>query len=133
MASLLAACGLTCALAVAKPEWSLPGFALTGAGFSVIIPLVFGGGGRVKGIRPGAGIATVTGIGYVGFIVGPPAIGFASDLVTLRYALGIVVACCLVAAALAGSMKALGAPGVDPNAEDGVETGLPLFPENPAL
>ncbi len=133
MASLLAACGLTCALAVTKPEWSLPGFALTGVGFSVIIPLVFGGGGRVKGIQPGAGIATVTGIGYVGFIVGPPAIGFASDLVTLQYALGIVVVCCLVAAALAGSMRALGAPGMDPNAEDGVKPGLPTLPENPAF
>ncbi len=122
-ASLLAAVGLTGALAVTKPEWSLPGFAITGVGFSVIIPLVFGGGGRVKGIKPGAGIATVTGIGYIGFIVGPPAIGFASDLVTLRYALGIVVVCCLVSAVLAGSMKALAAPGSDPNA----------FPEDPAV
>lgn len=133
VASLLAAFGLTCALAVGKPEWSLPGFAITGVGFSVIIPLVFGGGGRVKGIRPGAGIATVTGIGYVGFIVGPPAIGFASDVVTLRYALGIVVICCVVSAVLAGSMKALGAPGVDPNAEDEVGSGLQAFPENPAV
>ena len=114
-ASLLAALGLTCALIVTKAEWSLPGFALTGAGFSVIIPLVFGGGGRVKGIKPGAGIATVTGIGYIGFIVGPPAIGFASDAVTLRFALGIVVACCLLSAALAGSMKSLAPPGQNPN------------------
>jgi hypothetical protein len=121
-ASLLAGFGLTCALAAPKAEWAMPGFAIAGAGFSVIIPLVFGGGGRVKGIKPGAGIATVTGIGYVGFIVGPPAIGFASDLMTLRYALGIVVGCCLVSAILAGSMKVLAA--ADPEE---------VFPENPAL
>jgi MFS family permease len=120
-ASLLAGFGLTCALAVPKPEWALPGFAIAGMGFSVIIPLVFGGGGRVKGIKSGAGIATVTGIGYIGFIVGPPAIGFASDLITLRFALGIVVACCVLSALLAGSMKALA-------------TGAPeeAFPDNPA-
>lgn len=105
--SLVAAGGLIWALSVQSPNWSLPGFAATGAGFSVIIPLVFGSGGRVEGISPGAGIATVTGIGYIGFIVGPPAIGFASQLFTLRYGLGIVVACCLLSALLARYMRAL--------------------------
>jgi MFS family permease len=109
--SLLAAAGLIFALAVPVAGWSFPGFAVAGAGFSVIIPLVFGGGGRVPGINSGAGIATVTGIGYIGFIVGPPAIGFASDLVGLRWALGIVVVCCLVSAGLAGFMRSLAAPG----------------------
>jgi MFS family permease len=98
--SLVAAVGLLWALSIQMPQWSLPGFALAGAGFSVIIPLVFGSGGRVEGINPAAGIATVTGISYVGFIVGPPLIGFASQLITLRYALGIVVVCCLVSAIL---------------------------------
>jgi MFS family permease len=109
--SLVAAGGLVWALSVQSPEWSFPGFAATGAGFSVIIPLVFGSGGRVESINPGAGIATVTGIGYIGFIVGPPTIGFASQLFTLRYALGIVVACCLISAILAKSMRSLAAPG----------------------
>ena len=105
--SLVAAVGLTWALLMPAANWSLPGFALVGMGFSVIIPLVFGSGGRVKGINAGAGIATVTGIGYIGFIVGPPTIGFASQLVTLRYALGVVVACCVVSAVLSRSMKVL--------------------------
>ncbi len=105
--SLVAAGGLIWALSVHSPNWSLPGFAATGAGFSVIIPLVFGSGGRVEGISPGAGIATVTGIGYVGFIVGPPAIGFAAQLFTLRYGLGIVVVCCLISALLSRSMRSL--------------------------
>jgi MFS family permease len=104
---LVAAAGLVYVLAAPNPEWSMPGFAATGAGLSVIIPLVFGSGGRVPSVSPGPGIATVTGIGYVGFIVGPPSIGFVSQIVTLRYALGIVVACCLVASLLAGFMKEL--------------------------
>jgi MFS family permease len=102
--SLLGATGLLWALCMHSPAWALPGFAATGAGFSVIIPLVFGSGGRVESVNPGAGIATVTGIGYIGFIVGPPAIGFASQLFTLRYALGVVVACCLISALLARFM-----------------------------
>ena len=105
--SLVAAVGLVWALCAHVPGWALPGFAAAGAGFSVIIPLVFGSGGRVESVNPGAGIATVTGIGYLGFIVGPPTIGFASQLFTLRYALGVVVACCLITALLSGYMRAL--------------------------
>ena len=100
--SLVAAGGLFWALAVSLPQWALPGFAAAGAGLSVIIPLVFGAGGRVESVSPGAGIATVTGIGYIGFIVGPPTIGFASQLFTLRYALGFVIICCLISALLSG-------------------------------
>jgi MFS family permease len=106
-ACLIAAGGLVWALSVHSSAWALPGFALTGAGLSVIIPLVFGSGGRVESINPGAGIATVTGLGYIGFIVGPPAIGFASQVVTLRYALGIAVSCCLLAAYLSRFMASL--------------------------
>jgi MFS family permease len=107
---LVAAAGLLSALIAPTPAWSMPGWAATGAGLSVIIPLVFGSGGRVPSVSPGPGIATVTGIGYVGFIVGPPSIGFASQIVTLRYALGIVVVCCLTASMLAGFMRELEAP-----------------------
>jgi MFS family permease len=104
---LVAAAGLSWTLSIHLPAWGLPGLAITGAGLSVVIPLVFGGGGRVPGVSPGPGIATVTGIGYIGFIVGPPTIGFVSQLVTLRYALAIVVACCLTAAYLSRFMGIL--------------------------
>jgi MFS family permease len=97
---LVAACGMMWALIAQSPAWAMPGFAAAGAGLSVIIPLVFGGGGRVESVSPGAGIATVTGLGYIGFIVGPPAIGFASQVFTLRYALGLVVVCCIIASLL---------------------------------
>lgn len=110
--SLVAAIGLCSALCMKTPGLALPGFAAAGAGFSVIIPLVFGSGGRVEAVSPGAGIATVTGIGYIGFLVGPPTIGFLSQLSTLRYALGVVVMCCLISAVLSGSLGRLrtGAP-----------------------
>jgi MFS family permease len=126
--SLVAAVGLLTAMCAFSAPWALPGFALAGAGFSVIIPLVFGSGGRVEGINPGAGIATVTGIGYAGFIVGPPAIGFASQIVTLRYALGIVVACCLISTLLAKSVARLShnpsSPDIPPRGSAGSASGL---------
>lgn len=105
--SLVGAIGVLFALIMPSPIWAMPGFAAAGAGFSVIIPLVFGSGGRVRGVSPGPGIATVTGLGYIGFIVGPPVIGFASQLSNLRYGLGVVVLCCLISAALASLMREL--------------------------
>ncbi len=103
--SLVAAGGVFCAIAATSARWALPGFAAAGAGFSVIVPLAFGAGGRVEGVSPGAGIATVTGFGYVGFLIGPPVIGFTAQALTLRTALGIVVLFSLASAMLAGWVK----------------------------
>ena len=100
--SLVAASGVLWAITAPSASWALPGFAAAGAGFSVIVPIAFGAGGRVAGVSPGAGVATVTGLGYIGFLVGPPAIGFTSQVLSLRYGLGIVVLFCLIAALLAG-------------------------------
>jgi MFS family permease len=103
--ALLAAFGLTIALAARSPAWALPGFALTGAGFSVIVPLVFGAGGRMKSLPSGAGVAMVSGSGYIGFLFGPPVIGFIAQLTSLRAALFLVVALSLLAAALASAVR----------------------------
>lgn len=105
--ALLAATGLGFALIMPSPGWALPGFAAAGAGLSVIIPLVFASGGRIPGVNRGAGIATVTGLGYLGFLFGPPAIGLLSQLSSLRYALCLLVLLTLFSAALAGSIGRL--------------------------
>jgi MFS family permease len=98
--SLVAAAGVLCAVAAPSVAWAFPGFALAGAGCSVVVPLAFGAGGRVKGVNPGAGVATVTGLGYLGFLVGPPAIGFTAQALNLRWGLVIVVLMCGIAAVL---------------------------------
>jgi MFS family permease len=103
--ALLAAFGLTVALAAASPMWALPGFALTGAGFSVIVPLVFGAGGRVDSFSSGAGVAMVSGSGYIGFLFGPPLIGFIAQLTSLRAALFLIVALSFLAAILANAVR----------------------------
>jgi MFS family permease len=102
--ALLAAFGLTLALVARTPSWALPGFALTGAGFSVIVPLVFGAGGRVSSIPRGAGIAMVSGSGYIGFLFGPPLIGLVAQLSSLRAALFLVVGLSVLAATLANAV-----------------------------
>jgi MFS family permease len=95
-----AAAGLSFALLVHSPYWALAGFAAAGAGFSSIIPLVFAAGGRIPQVSEGAGVATVSGLGYLGFLVGPPAIGFLSELMSLRAGLFLLVLLSVTAAGL---------------------------------
>jgi MFS family permease len=105
----VAAVGISWSLSVHSPAWALPGFAAAGAGLSIIIPLVFGSGGRIESIDPGIGIATVTGIGYLGFLAGPPMIGLTSRIFTLHHSLVIVVACCVIASLLSRYVRETGA------------------------
>ena len=102
--AILAAVGLSLALVTRSPDSALLGFALTGAGFSVIVPLVFAAGGRVTSLPRGAGIAMVSGSGYIGFLFGPPLIGFTAQWLSLRGALFLIVVLSLLAASLANAV-----------------------------
>jgi Fucose permease len=101
--SALAAAGLSIALGFHTVGSAFAGFAAVGAGFSVIVPILFGAAGRAGG---GAGIAAVTTTGYFGFLAGPPVIGFVADAINLRAALGILIALSLVGVLLGGAVNA---------------------------
>ncbi len=102
--ALVAASGVSLALLSPSPFWAFPGLALAGAGFSVIVPLVFAAGGRVQGLQRGAAVALVSGSGYIGFLFGPPIIGYLSQWITLRGALFFVVALCVISATRASAV-----------------------------
>ena len=87
-----AALGFGLALVVATPGAAIAGFAAVGFGIANLIPIVFRSASRLPGLAPSEGIAAVGTFGYVGFLSGPPLIGFAADLLTLPVALGLVVA-----------------------------------------
>ncbi|UCH25248.1 MAG: MFS transporter [Trueperaceae bacterium] len=96
----LAVSGLAGGLLLSHPLAAVIGFGLVGLGLSNLIPVLFSAGGRVPGVHPGAGIAAVATAGYAGFLIGPPLIGLAAELVGLAVALWlVVVALALVAAA----------------------------------
>jgi MFS family permease len=102
---LLAAFGLTVALLLPETPSVLAGFIVVGLGLSLIAPLVYSSAGRSPGVEPGAAIAATTTIGVFGFLVGPPLIGVAASVLTLRGALGLVVALLVVMSALAGVVR----------------------------
>jgi MFS family permease len=69
---------------------ALAGFLLVGAGVSSVVPLVYSAAGRSKVLSPGVALAAVSTIGYLGFLVGPPFIGFIAQAFNLRVSLGLI-------------------------------------------
>lgn len=88
----LAAVGLAAGLAVPLPALALVGFAAVGLGLAVVIPLVYAAAGAHPTIPRGVAVAGVATIGYSGFLVGPPLLGWLADLASLRVALLLVAA-----------------------------------------
>ena len=97
--------GLVLLLATPWPAVALTGFACVGLGFAPIVPMVFSAAGHRLGINPGVALASVTTLGYLGFLLGPPVIGFAAGLVGLHAALGLLLASTLLAAVLAPAVR----------------------------
>jgi MFS family permease len=84
------------------------GFFLVGAGTSSVIPLTYAQVGNSKHISPGIALAMVSTIGYIGFLMGPPLIGFIADLLSLRasFALVALVGLCIsITVTLASRLK----------------------------
>jgi MFS family permease len=80
------------AMIVVSAITTLIGFFMVGLGLATVVPIVYSTAGNTKGIQPATGIAMASTIGYTGFFVGPPAIGFLSDAFGLRIGLGYTLA-----------------------------------------
>ncbi len=85
--SLLAIFGLTMMLSVLSWPVVLLGSFLLGLGLATIAPIVYSASGNTPGVAPSVGIAMATTVGYAGFFVGPPTLGFLADAFGLRMAL----------------------------------------------
>ena len=100
---LVAASGLAFALVIGSTPAALAGFAAMGAGLGVVVPVLFRAGASSPGVSASAGVAAVSTLGWLGFLSGPPAIGFAAEAAGLRTALVIVVVAIVGLVLLAGS------------------------------
>lgn len=101
----LATAGMITALVFPYPIVTLLGFAAVGAGLCTVVPITFSAAGRLPGINASFALSTITTIGYTGFLIGPPAIGFLAHGSNLRLALIAVALSCAIVALLAGSLQ----------------------------
>lgn len=102
--ALTTALGMGLALLWRDPVPATLGFALSGIGLSNVVPVMYGTAGHALA---GRGIALVAAIGYGGFLLGPPVIGFVARHVGLPAALGIALAGAALVAILGGRAFAL--------------------------
>lgn len=68
------------------------GFALVGLGAANVVPLIFAAAARTPGMSAGGGVATAATVGYTGFLMGPPVIGWVASHSNIAVALGILSA-----------------------------------------
>jgi len=66
------------------------GFMLVGVGVSSIVPTVYSVAGKNGKVAPGMAIAMVSSVSYLGFLMGPPLIGYISALSSLRYSYAVI-------------------------------------------
>jgi len=98
--ALVAASGLALAIAVPVPVAVLVGFLLLGAGSSLGAPILYAASMRVPGIPAAAGLATFATFSFIGFLAGPPLIGFVAEAFGLGWGLALVGGLLLASAVL---------------------------------
>ncbi|GAA0765365.1 MFS transporter [Ideonella azotifigens] len=101
LANALGAAVLTIALAAQQLGLTMVAFVAVALGVATVAPLAFGAAARRSHRGPGHGIAAMATMGYGGFLLGPPMIGWLAHLGGLRLALLVLAALAAVISVLA--------------------------------
>jgi len=83
------------------------GFLIVGLGVSSIVPMVYSSAGKVSTASPGMALAAVSSISFLGFLMGPPLIGYIAELSSLRYSFAVIGLLGFGIAGLVSKLKAL--------------------------
>ncbi|RPE09585.1 MFS transporter [Chitinophaga lutea] len=89
---ILTAAGLLLAVLFPMISTSAAGFFLVGLGVSTVIPLVYSEAGKSTTMAPGMALAAVSSVGFLGFLTGPPVIGFIAQAAGLRASFTLIAA-----------------------------------------
>lgn len=103
--SLIGALGIATAILIPQPITAILGFTAVGLGFSCVVPILFSASAKMPGTTAGTGIASVTTMGILGFLIGPPVIGLLAEQFGLRMGLGFVMFLAFIAYWAAGRIK----------------------------
>jgi MFS family permease len=96
---LCAASGFIISATVPNMFASIIGFGLVGIGLANVVPILFTASGKQDTMPANLALSSVTTMGYLGLLVGPPVLGFIAHQTTLLISLGLLGALCLLVAA----------------------------------
>jgi MFS family permease len=87
---LLMSAGLFAAVLFPRIVPATVAFMLVGFAVSSVIPIVYSLAGRSARVEPGTALATVSGLSYLGFLLGPPLIGGLASAFSLRVSYAVI-------------------------------------------
>ncbi|MFI6341404.1 MFS transporter [Streptomyces sp. NPDC050535] len=102
---LIAAVGMGLALAVPTVSGTILGFAAAGFGVATLVPAAMHEANELPGLKPGSGLAIVSWLMRLGFLLSPPVVGLVADATSLRVGLLVVPFAGLLALLLAGMLQ----------------------------
>jgi len=83
-------CGLLLAVFLPFAIVVIPGFILVGFGVSCVVPMIFNLAGKSKSMSSSTALASISTIGYLGFVIVPPFVGYIAQNANLRWSFGII-------------------------------------------
>jgi len=101
---LAAACGIALFAMAPTVPMAYAGAALSGAGVAIVYPLAISAAARRPGRSAADNVAAMTMISFCAFLLAPPLIGFVSDAIGLRWALGLLTPIAFATLLLAGEV-----------------------------
>ncbi|MBC7422978.1 MAG: MFS transporter [Ferruginibacter sp.] len=81
------------------------GFLLVGIGVSSVVPITYGLAGKSTTMSPGVALSALSTIGFLGFLLGPPLIGFIAQAAGLRWSFTVIAFIGLSTTVLATKVK----------------------------
>lgn len=107
ISGVLISAGMYSAVALPYMITAAAAFMLIGLGVSTVVPIIFSVAGRRPGIAPSIALQTVSSVSFLGFMVGPPIIGYVSEVTGLRASFAIIGIFGIGIAILATRIKAI--------------------------
>ena len=104
MSGLLTTIGLLLSVLFPSMIPSLMGFFIVGIGVSSVVPMVYSAAGKSNTLSAGAALTAVSSLGFMGFLIGPPIIGFIAEASSLRISFLAITVMSLSVVVLASAM-----------------------------
>jgi MFS family permease len=118
-AGLLGLLGVAMLLVAPNTALALAGFAVIGVGVSVGFPLAVTAAASLTDRSSSANVAILSFVALLGFLIGPPVIGFIAEHVQMRIGLAALLPVLALSLILTGRLgvRAARQPATDPEAE----------------
>ncbi|TDE03886.1 MFS transporter [Flavobacterium sandaracinum] len=82
-------------------------FMFVGLGVSTIVPTVYSVAGKTPNVSPSVALTTVSSVSFLGFLMGPPIIGYIAELSSLRFSFAFIGIFGVLIALMVSRIKAI--------------------------